>query len=244
MNKVVFAIVYVILLVMCALFGFRYLYNAYAVNSYNQGNYAVSLEPLENFNLFEKYVLPYNQGNIHYMKGEYIEAVRAYDMALSKNPPEKKECDIRVNKALAMLKTVEADYLNPDASNIEHTKEVLRQAREVLLEVGCASDDGNGHDEDAQTLKEEIDKMLEEMEQQSQEQSEEEQEDQNQSSGDADQEEQQQQNSEQSAEDTYENDVEQEMEERMEQSAQERQEEEAMNGNEDYTYYDLDGKVW
>lgn len=109
-----------------------------------------------------RYVFYYNNGNNYYRKMDYTAAIEAYEHALDANPPEEKECSIRVNMALAIIKTIGSDYASPE--QIETTIETLKEARDVLLEKDCATEEGDGHSEPAQTLKEEIDAIIEELE--------------------------------------------------------------------------------
>ena len=106
------------------------------------------------------YVPWYNLGNIAYKKGDYDEAITDYYAALNHAIPEKKECPIRINLALAMLGQIDWQRFGQEetlASDIE----TLLTAREVLLEKGCAHDEDNlGHNLEAQTLKNEIDELL------------------------------------------------------------------------------------
>ena len=142
----------------------RYGYNAYLIYQYNQQNYNVTTTPLALMNFTESYIVHYNQGNLFYKCGNYEEAIRSYKKTLALHVPKKKECDVRVNLALAMLGTIKDTY--KDLSYAEQTMQVLLAARDVLLEEECAKDDGEGHDEEAQKLKEEIDKMIENLQNQ------------------------------------------------------------------------------
>ena len=84
-------------------------------------------------------------------------------MALEAHPGEKKECDIRVNLALAMLKKINFDHLDTEKDK-ENAIRTLQAARNVLCEKGCADPYGtDGHDPEAEQLKQDIDKMLEEL---------------------------------------------------------------------------------
>lgn len=167
MKKILLTIGYFILIIVSSVMIVRYGYNAYLIYQYNRQNYTISATPLSLLNFTQSYIVFYNQGNLNYQREKYEEAVRDYKMALALHMPEKKECDVRVNMALAMLGTIKDTY--DDMSQMDVTLQVLMSAKEVLLEDGCAGDDVVGHDEEAQKLKEEIDKMIEElMNQQSQ----------------------------------------------------------------------------
>ena len=117
--------------------------------------------------VFLGYIFYYNTGNSHYQKQDYEAAIEAYQKALEANPPAHKECPIRINMALAIIYNIDGDYAHPD--RIEDTIKTLKQAREVLLEVGCATEEGDGHSETAEQLKKEIDAIIEDLQNRSQE---------------------------------------------------------------------------
>jgi len=108
------------------------------------------------------YIFYYNTGNSHYKKMDYAAAIEAYQKALDAKPPTKKECSVRINMALSIIKTIGDDYASPD--KIEGTIETLKQARAVLLVDDCATEEGDGHSETAEQLKREIDELIEELE--------------------------------------------------------------------------------
>lgn len=120
--------------------------------------------------LFFRYIFYYNKGNNLYERFDYAGAIEAYESALNAHPPHflsHKECSVRVNLALAMIYNMGPDFADP--LNIDSSIETLMAARDILLEDGCATDEGDGHSEPAQQLKEEIDKLLEQLQQQQQE---------------------------------------------------------------------------
>lgn len=162
MKKWVVGIVAVVLsaiFIISGKYAFSYLYNQKFISEYEDGNYDVSTNPLFFVNCFESYIAHYNAGNLSYKKEEYEDAIEEYKQALSYNPPEDKECSIRINLALAMVYGMGDDFDSPE--NIDASIATLEEARDVLLEKGCASDDGEGHNKTAQKLKEEIDELIE-----------------------------------------------------------------------------------
>lgn len=173
MKKILFAIGYFALLLLCAVLIFKYSYNAFLIYNYNNQNYNISTTPLGIFNFAQSYIVHYNQGNIHYQKGEYEDAIRAYNETLALNLPKGKECSVRINLALAMLGTIKEQYDDPAFR--EDTIQVLLKAREVLLVDGCATAEGDGHSREAEKLKEEIEAMLEEQQQKQQQEQKEQQ---------------------------------------------------------------------
>lgn len=106
------------------------------------------------------YMIWYNHGNDLYNDGNYEEAIEAYDIALNLFPSKYKECKIRINMALSMLKTMKTDY------DVAQRLDVLKLARDVLTDEGCANKyDDNGHSEEAEKLKKDIDREIEFLEQ-------------------------------------------------------------------------------
>lgn len=106
------------------------------------------------------YMLWYNHGNELYKKGDYTEAIAAYDIALNLFPSKYKECKIRINMALSMIKKITLDY------DVSSRLDILKLARGVLTEDGCANkDDDNGHSKEAEKLKKDIDREIERLEQ-------------------------------------------------------------------------------
>ncbi len=168
MKKWIIGILVAIALLISGKYAFSFIYNAYLTNEYESEKYYANVEPLYFVNCFEPYVAYYNDGNFNYQQGDYKEAIEDYEEALALSPPEDKECSIRINLALAMIYNMGEDYASPD--KIESSIETLKEARDILLENGCASDDGKGHNETAQQLKEEIDALIEQLEQQQQQQ--------------------------------------------------------------------------
>ena len=113
----------------------------------------------------EPWIEPYNMGNSYFKQKKYDKAIEEYDKALKESfLPEKKECDIRVNKALSMVIPIDTENVN-DENRLEII-DILDDALDVLSEEGCATNDGHGHDKDAQTLYDEILAYKEELEQQ------------------------------------------------------------------------------
>lgn len=162
MKKRIIASIYILLLLVCFKFGFIYIYNEYIIDEYNNNNYSLSVNPLLFCNWFQPYLPYYNMGNIHYQNGEYEKAIDEYKNALELNPGKKKECSVRINLALAIIKTMGEDYDSEE--KVEASIAKLKEAREILLEAGCATETGNGHNETAEKLKREIDDMLDELE--------------------------------------------------------------------------------
>ncbi len=168
MKKVIKIIVIVLAVVLLLFFGlltFNYCYNEFTISKYEEHDYSQNDDLLTHTSIFETYIAHYNNGNIHYQSGEYEEAIEDYKQALEAGAPhEGEECDIRVNLALAIIGTLPENYSAP--GNVEQSIQTLEEAREYLLEEECALDEDEGHDDEAQKLKEEIDKLIEQLKQQ------------------------------------------------------------------------------
>ena len=154
-----------VILAICGLFlGVRYIINTVFLVKYNNGVYTTAGEEfLTKLNVPEGYVPYYNIGNAEYMMGNYDDAISSYKSALECHPLDKRECDIRVNLALAMLHKIDFDHLDSDKQKANAIR-TLQAARKILCEKGCADPYGtDGHDPEAEQLKQDIDKMLEEL---------------------------------------------------------------------------------
>lgn len=160
----------VIMLIFAIFLGARFIMNEIFRSRYNNQIYSEDYEePLLKMNIPESYLPYYNLGNMYYKKGEYDKAISCYKSALELAPPHRheKECDIRVNLALAMIAKIDWTGMKTQKDGQRAVK-TLKAARNVLTEEGCANpDDPNGHNKEAEQLKADIDKMLEEMQQQS-----------------------------------------------------------------------------
>ncbi len=156
------AIMGVLFLTLSAMLLYRLLVNHDFVIRYRQGEIEVAgEEKLLEFNFPESYVPYYNLGNAAYKNGDYNSAISYYNEALGMHPGEGKDCMIRINLALALCRTI--NFYNLDSQEkIDTALFILYKARDVLTENGCASPEGSdGHNADAQQLKEDIDRMIE-----------------------------------------------------------------------------------
>lgn len=161
MKKRIIACVYVLLLIVCLKLAFTYIYNEYIISKYNDNDYSSDAAPLLAANWIQPYLAHYNKGNIHYQNKEYGDAIDEYKTALELNPGKEEECDVRINLALAMIGTMGTEYASEE--NVEASIKTLTEARNVLLEDGCATENGDGHSETAEKLKSEIDELLEQL---------------------------------------------------------------------------------
>ena len=180
MIKRIIIIAYVLVGLVLFKFAFTYDYNEWVISKYEEENYDENFSLLEVANFNEPYIVYYNNGNVMYKRQDYEEAIKYYETALEKDPPEGKECPVRINLALAKLALLGDDAMAPE--NLEETIKVLKECLAILSEEECATDDGNGHNNRAQRLYDEIKEMLEQAEQQQQEQQESSNQDQSQNS--------------------------------------------------------------
>ena len=157
------ALVGIGILIVAIILGSRLITNHSFVNAYNRGEYETKAEEqLLKMNFPESYLPFYNLGNAAYKMGDYNSAIGYYNQALQNYPPKNKECLIRINLALSLCNTI--DFYNLDSQEkIDTALFVLYKARDVLLEKGCATNEGDGHNADAQKLKEDIDAMIEKL---------------------------------------------------------------------------------
>lgn len=148
---------------------FNFIHNENLIKKVAKGNYETTDNGIiYTGNIFEPYIAHYNNGNVYYKRGEYERAMSEYQKALKGWPPKYKECKIRINLVLALLNRY--DWSGETIVDAEALLEDLKLGRAILLEDGCATDFNDGHDVDAQTLKNDIDKLIEELEQQIQNQ--------------------------------------------------------------------------
>lgn len=160
MKRKIVIVIYIILI----LISFKLLYNigtnSRLINKYNNGEYTDNLaRNLTYFNFLQRYVANYNYGNILYQKGEYESAIEEYKKALKGIVPKYKECNIRINYALAICRTVNVNEKNQDS--IKNAIKTYETAIEVLTEDGCANKTNNkGHSQKAEQLKKDIQKEI------------------------------------------------------------------------------------
>lgn len=234
MRRKILIITYVLLTLILLKLVATLLINEKFISDYNNEEYNEdTLKILSIINFPQSYILYYNQGNALYQKGEYKEAIEKYYKALEKNPPQNKECSIRINLALAKLKEYNDDETE---ENKKQNIEILNSARNILCENGCAnSEDSNGHSEEAEKLKKDIDDKLKELQQEDDEENEQENSDEDSTTS-----------SEENSKSKTEK-QEEELKELQQESLKERQEqlsadEKRYDGTYNYIYYD--GKRW
>lgn len=156
MKKIIFGIWIAFVLILVCL-SVNYCANEKMIHLYEKGQYEENKITALGFT--EPYIAPYNQGNIYYQRKEYDKAIEAYQKALKKLPPHKKECKIRINMALSRLAKIDKDEITND--NVDDTMKELEEITEILYKKECAKKDGNGHNKDAQKLADEIEDFIE-----------------------------------------------------------------------------------
>ncbi|SEG01397.1 Tetratricopeptide repeat-containing protein [Eubacterium ruminantium] len=233
-------IICALVLALALYFGIRYIMNETFINHYEDEQYETSImDKLSHLNYYESYLPYYNKGNAEYKNGNYDKAIAAYKKALDENPPHRgeKECDIRVNLALAMIAKIDFSEMT-DEKDVQRIIRQLKAARNVLTEEGCANPDNpDGHNKEAEQLKKDIDDFLDQLQQQ-----------QDQDDQQDDQQDQDQNNDEQNNQfSDRENDLKEQLENQMTDSLQEhsdaeKEKEEKENGI-DWDNYGL-GKTW
>ena len=145
----------------------NYVSNENMIKKYNRGIYEGN--DLDWLGFTQPYIAPFNQGDLYYKQGFYDQAIEQYQKALKKHPTRKAICDIRVNWALAL--TVPLDTESKDIQILDENIRVIQEAKDILLEDGCANaDHESGHDKEAQELYNILDQLQQQQEQKKQEQ--------------------------------------------------------------------------
>lgn len=258
MRKTIIITVYVILGLLLFKFAFTYGYNEWVISKYEEEDYSENFALLEVMNVNEPYIVYYNNGNVMYKRMDYEAAEDYYIQALEHNPPEGKECSVRINLALTKLEFLGDDFMLPQ--NIDKSIELLEECLDILSEDDCANDEGNGHNNRAQRLYNEIKDLLEELKKEKEEQEQSDPSDTSDSSDSANQSDsnQNQSGQDESSQDPAESqsqsesleqrqsEIEDEMERKMSSANDQRQQERKENQEnaEDWNWYYDDHPVW
>lgn len=160
MKRKLLIVIYIIVILVVIKLLYNTVLNSILISKYNNGEYATNIgKTLTTLNFPQSYVANYNYGNILYQNGEYEDAIDQYKIALNVSIPEKKECKVRINYALALCKTVELDESSEES--ILKAIQIYESAIDVLIENGCANkDDNGGHSKEAEQLKKDIQKEI------------------------------------------------------------------------------------
>lgn len=160
----------VVLTAISLFFGVRYILNLRFLDSYANGAYNASIPHTLTYLNFPEPYLPYhNFGCAAFMMGNYEYAAGAFSEALEHDPPHdepypSRECQIRINLALALTRPLKLRWSSEEER--QTLIQILTTARGYLTEDGCANpekDVFDGHSEDAEQLKKDIDKALEKL---------------------------------------------------------------------------------
>lgn len=128
-----------------------YTINEIIIFNYNHNIFnSLLVKSLYIFNFNQSYIAYYNDGNILYQNQKYDIAIKKYQKALDKKPPQNKVCDIRINLSLSIIKQI-------DTSDYKTAFDQLEEAKSNLYNNNCASQiDNSGYSKDAEQLEEEI----------------------------------------------------------------------------------------
>ena len=156
MKRKVLVAIYIILILITLKLLYNISINSILINNYNKGKYSENqAKALTIINFPERYIANYNYGNILYQNEEYEKAIEMYKKALKGYIPKNKECNIRINYALAICKTVLVN--EKDQNSINEAIKKYESAIEILTQKGCANkNDDNGHNQKAEQLKKDI----------------------------------------------------------------------------------------
>lgn len=147
----------------------RFVLNLRFLDAYDRGQYDPNVPNTLTYLNFPEPYLPYhNLGCASFMLGGYDFAAVSFEEALHHDPPHaepypSRECQIRINLALALTREIDVESWADEAQR-QQMVDALMTARNFLTEDGCANpakDVFDGHSEDAEQLKRDIDKALE-----------------------------------------------------------------------------------
>lgn len=160
MKRKILVAIYTILILLTIKLLYNTTVNSILVEKYNKGQYSENSAKLLGYaNFLQGYVANYNYGNILYQNGKYEEAIKKYKKALKGIIPKNKECNIRINYALAICKTVQVNESNQQS--ITEAIKKYESAIDVLTKKGCANkENNNGHNPKAEQLKKDIQKEI------------------------------------------------------------------------------------
>jgi len=214
---------------------YRYISNAIYVAGYRNDNIKLSTESrLTVFNYPQGYVPYYNLGNGYYKSGDYSNASNHFLTALNYTASEDERCDMRINLTLSVLAGIDYEYVDEYIASSEVSEELqteidsivekLSYARTLLCAEGCANEnDEGGHNEEAITLRNEIDDLLEKLSKDSESDSDEQEEEEEQQEESEEEEEEDDSNSMSMREQNIKDRLKENQQDAMEQRSQTRQ---------------------
>ena len=134
------------------------------ITRYQSGDYLIQENHFLQFgNPLESYIADYNAGNVSYQNQDYEKAMEQFEKALTKwHPQNKRDCQIRINYALSVLNQIKLTDLTDEEIAEQIAK--LTKTKEILCEKSCANEEESlAHSEDAQTLKDMIDFIIQKL---------------------------------------------------------------------------------
>lgn len=241
----------------------------------DSGNYYILMESMEDeerytnmeekvleFLPYDAYIMDYNLANAHYKNADYSKAQIYYEKCLEFELPQDRDCSVRINLTMTKIQQIDFNTIYTGYEAFKNDEEVdkealidkidgvineLKEDREIITVNNCAgAEDDNGHSQEAESLKKDIDDKIKELEdmkeeiqkkideeKQEQQQDQQEQQDNNDQNEENDQNQDQQeendQNSEEESEpddvsDDREDDIKEQMEEKESGAREEREE--------------------
>lgn len=163
----------------------NYVRTANAIDHYY--NDQMRMEDLSEFGFINPCINHYNKGIVYYTKNDYLSAEKEFKKSMNSRHKidEDRDCKIRINLALSMVKPLTPDSINSE--NVDEAIRILKEARGYLCENGCADmENVDFHNEEAQRLKEEIDEYIRLLEEAKENQNNQDNQDQNNSGGGSD----------------------------------------------------------
>lgn len=135
----------------------NYYGNRKLIDKYGEGVYQQN--ELGFLGFTQPYINHFNRGNVYYQLGDYKKAQLEYQYALNLMPQEPYDCKIRVNYALSYVTPIDVKEIDED--NYKDIIEICEQAKAILSEKDCATEDNDGHYYAAQKLYNEINEFIE-----------------------------------------------------------------------------------
>jgi len=156
LKKIAIAI-WILTAVFLGILCLNYYGNKKLIDKYGQGVYQQN--ELGFLGFTQPYINHFNRGNVYYQLRDYKKAQLEYQYALNLMPQDPYDCKIRVNYALSYVTPIDVNEITED--NYEDVIEICEQAKAILAEKGCATEDNDGHYYAAQKLYNEINEFIE-----------------------------------------------------------------------------------
>lgn len=147
-------------------------HNAAGRDAFERGDHdgaAAEFFETRDLNWFEPWIAPFDEGASHHAEGAWDDAIAAYRTALE-SVPEREECTVRINLALAHEALGDRQLADQD---LDGAIASWQEGIDVLAAGGCPTDSGRGQEQtdDAAAVDERLrGKLQQAQEQQQQEQ--------------------------------------------------------------------------